>query len=150
MLKLNKSQFSGNLTRDPELRYTGNGSAVLSLGVAIDNSYKKQDGDWQEKTCFIDVTVFGKFAESLNSRVKKGNHVYVEGSLDQDTWTDENTGQNRSKIFIKAQTVQLTQKKEQFSQSSSQPQYQARPTNPAPATQTPTHTTGIDDEDIPF
>ena len=124
MLKLNKSQLTGNVTRDPELRYTGSGAAVLGLGVAIDNSYKNQSGDWVDKTCFVDVTVFGKFAESLNSRIKKGDHIYIEGSLEQDEWQDKNTGQKRSKISIKAQNVQLTQKKDKQQSSGSVPKFE--------------------------
>ena len=150
-MKINNSGFTGNLTREPELKYTASGNPILNLGVAIDNSYKDQSGKWIEKPCFIDVTLFGKYAEIVAPKLKKGLEVYIEGSLNMDSWVDKSTGQNRYKHTITARTVQLTQRapKTEGDQSYSNqapPQRQA----PNPAPQEPPPMPSFDDEDIPF
>jgi len=147
MLNYNRAIFTGNITRDPELKYTGSGTAVLSFSVAINNNYKNQSGEWVDDTCFMDVTVFSKFAESLNERIKKGSHVFIEGQLKQDNWDDKNTGAKRSKISVRADKVQLTQKQEKQTQYNSQPQNAAP--NPI-AQESPNVYQNEDSEDIPF
>ena len=146
MLNYNKATFTGNVTREPELRYTGSGAAVLRLSVAINNNYKRQAGEWIDATCFMDVTVFGKFAESIKDRIRKGSHVFVEGQLRQENWVDKNSGQNRSKIFVRADSVKLTQKHQQTNQYNNQPQNAA----PNPSTQEPPPMTYQNENDEAF
>ena len=97
----------GNLTRDPELRYTGSGTAVCSLGLAVNRTYKTQSGELREDPCFIDVTAWGKQAESCNNYLKKGAPVFVEGTLRFETWSDNASGQKRSKHTISADSVRF-------------------------------------------
>ena len=111
-MKLNNYKAVGNLTRDPELKYAGNGTAILSLGIAIDDSYKNQQGEWINKAIFLDLSVFGKYAESLNGRLSKGDNVFIDGKLKYEEWNDQATGQKRNKISVNVDSIQLTQKKE--------------------------------------
>jgi single-strand DNA-binding protein len=92
----------GNLTRDPE--YTEVGSGLCKLGLAINESWKDRSGDWQEKTCFVDVTLWGKSAEGVSGRFKKGDSILVDGTLQLEQWDDKD-GKKRSRHTIKAMTV---------------------------------------------
>ena len=107
MAAYNKVILMGNLTRDPELRYTGSGTAVCQLGLAVNRTYKTQSGELREDPCFIDVTAWGKQAESCNNYLRKGAPVFIEGSLRLESWSDKNTGQNRSKHTISADQVRF-------------------------------------------
>ena len=107
MASFNKVILMGNLTRDPELRYTGSGTAVCGLGLAVNRTYKTQSGELKEDPCFIDVTAWGKQAESCNQYLKKGASVFVEGTIRLETWVDKNSGQNRSKHTISAESVRF-------------------------------------------
>jgi single-strand DNA-binding protein len=99
MASLNKVMLIGNLTRDPELKYTPKGMAVTDLGLAVNRRYVV-DGEKREEVAFIDVTYFGKGAEIIAHYMKKGNPMYVEGRLKLDSWDDKSTGQKRSKLTV--------------------------------------------------
>ena len=90
----------GNLTRDPELRYTPKGTAVAKLGLAVNRTWRNADGQQQDETTFVDVDAFGKQAETLGQYMQKGRPILVEGRLKLDQWEDKNTGQNRSKLGV--------------------------------------------------
>jgi len=105
MANFNKVILIGNLTRDPELRYTPSGSAVTTLGLAINHKYKQGD-EWKEDTCFIDCVVFGKRAESCNEYLNKGAPVLVEGRLRWRSWEGQD-GQKRSKHEVVANNIQF-------------------------------------------
>ena len=90
----------GRLTRDPEVRYASSGSAVAKLGVAVNRFWRNQDGQQQEEVSFIEVTAFGKQAETMGQYMKKGNPIFVEGHLRQDSWEDKETGKKRSKLGV--------------------------------------------------
>ena len=107
MASFNKVILMGNLTRDPELRFTGSGTAVCGLSLAVNRTYKTQSGELKEDPCFIDVTAWGKQAESCNTYLRKGAPVFVEGTIRQETWVDKNSGQNRSKHSISAENVRF-------------------------------------------
>lgn len=100
----NKVVLVGNLTRNIELKYLQNGTAVGSSGIAVNRKFTGQNGEKKEETCFIDVTFFGKVAEVANQYLKKGSKILVEGRLKFDQWTDNN-GQNRSKHSIVAENM---------------------------------------------
>ncbi|WP_444549580.1 single-stranded DNA-binding protein [Candidatus Magnetomonas plexicatena] len=104
----NKVIFVGNLTRDPEIRYTGQGLAVASFAIAI-NTRIKQGDEWKEETLFIDVSVFGKQAEACGQYLNKGNPVLVEGRLRERRWESE--GQKRSKFEVVSQTIKFLPKR---------------------------------------
>ena len=103
MASFNKVILMGNLTRDPELRYTPNNMAICKVGLAANRRYKdQQTGEWIEKPTFVDVTVFGKRGESFEKYHKKGSMAFIEGRLEFDSWEDKNTGQKRSKLYVVA------------------------------------------------
>ena len=104
---LNKVFLIGNLTRDPELRYTPGGAPVADLGLAINRVYTTKDGDRREEVTFIDVTTWNRQAENCCQYLKKGRPVHVEGYLKMDTWQDKTTGEKRSKIKVEAENVQF-------------------------------------------
>ena len=94
----------GNLTRDPELRQTPNGTSVCQLGVAVNSSYKDSSGQWVEKPNFFDVTVWGAQGENCARYLSKGRQVAVDGRLDQRSWEAQD-GSKRSRVEIVADTV---------------------------------------------
>jgi single-strand DNA-binding protein len=101
MASVNKVMLIGNLTRDPELRYTPGGAAVSEFALALNESYKnKQTGQMTEKVHFIDITCWGRTAEVAAEYLKKGTQVHIEGKLTQDRWDDQASGQKRSKIKV--------------------------------------------------
>ena len=106
MPEYNYSSFTGRLTRDPELRRTGAGVAICSMGVAISEHFKDKSGQRQEKTAFINVVVWDKQGEYCHEHLKKGYPVWVEGSLTSDQWEDKDTGAKRTKVEVRARRVQ--------------------------------------------
>jgi single-strand DNA-binding protein len=100
--------IAGNLTRDPEIRYTQSGAAVANIGLASSRYFKDPKdpaGEWKEDTCFITVVAWAQLAERIGDSLKKGSPVLVEGRLQSRTWeTDE--GQKRSVIEIRADAIQ--------------------------------------------
>lgn len=107
MAGFNRVILVGNLARDPELRYTPQGTAVSDLRLAVSTVRGGRGAEKKEETVFIDVTVWDKTAENCNEYLSKGRPVLVEGRLIQDTWEDRDTGAKRSKIKIVASTVQF-------------------------------------------
>ena len=100
MPNLNKVQLMGNITRDPEVRYTPKGTAVTDIGLAINRNYSTDDGDRREETTFVDITFWGRQAEVIGEYMKKGRPLYVEGRLQLDQWEDKNSGQQRSRLKV--------------------------------------------------
>jgi single-strand DNA-binding protein len=107
MANLNKVMLMGNLTRDPEVRYTPKGTAVAELGMAINRVYSAENGEKREETTFVDVTLWGRTAEIAGEYLKKGRPVFIEGRLQLDTWDDKQTGQKRSKLKVVGEAMQL-------------------------------------------
>lgn len=105
MAGVNKVFLLGNLTRDPELRYTANGFGVASFGLAINRKFKQND-EWKEETCFVDITVWGKQAENCAEYLHKGSSAFVEGRLNFRAWETEQ-GQKRNKLEVVASNVQF-------------------------------------------
>ena len=106
MANLNKVLLIGNLTRDPELRYTPSGVAVANLRLAVNRRYKDKAGEQKEETCFVTVTTWDKQAEVCNQYLSKGRPVFVEGRLQSRSW-ETNDGQKRNTIDIRAERVQF-------------------------------------------
>ncbi|MFL6519824.1 MAG: single-stranded DNA-binding protein [Chthoniobacterales bacterium] len=107
MASFNKVILLGNLTRDPEVRYTPKGTAVTELGMAVNRVYTAENGEKREDTTFVDVTLWGRTAEIAGEYLKKGRPVFIEGRLQLDTWDDKQSGQKRSKLKVVGEGLQL-------------------------------------------
>jgi len=104
MANINNITILGNLTKDPELKFTQNGNSVASFGLAVNRKWKDLTGEWNEEVTFISVTVWNNLAENCAESLKKGDRVLVNGRLQMRTW-ETNEGQARSKIEIVANIV---------------------------------------------
>jgi single-strand DNA-binding protein len=100
MASFNKVILAGNLTRDPELRYTPKGTAVTQVRLAINRTWKSDTGETKEEVTFVDVDAFGRQAEVIAQYMKKGRPLLVEGRLKLDQWEDKNTQQKQSKLKV--------------------------------------------------
>jgi len=107
MASFNKVILLGNLTRDPEVRYTPKGTAVTEIGMAMNRTYTAENGEKREETTFVDVTLWGRTAEIAGEYLKKGRPVFIEGRLQLDTWDDKQSGQKRSKLKVVGEGLQL-------------------------------------------
>jgi single-strand DNA-binding protein len=107
MANLNKVMLLGNLTRDPEVRYTPKGTAVGDLGLAVNRRVSDGNGNWSDEVTFVDVTVWGTNAENAQKYLVKGRGVFIEGRLQMDTWEDKASGQKRSKLKVVAEVLQF-------------------------------------------
>ena len=105
MASFNKVILMGNLTRDPELRYTPSNMPICKFGLAVNRRFKDgQSGEWKEEPTFVDVTIFGSRAEPFAKYHTKGKQAFIEGTLRMDTWEDKNGGGKRSKLYVVADT----------------------------------------------
>ena len=109
MADFNRVLVMGRLTRNPDLRYTGSGSAVADFNLAINRSYTTNDGKSRRETCFVDVTVWRRLAEICGEVLKKGSPVFVEGRLHLDTWKGP-SGEKRNKLRVIAETIQFMER----------------------------------------
>ena len=100
MASFNKVILAGNLTRDPELRYTPKGTAVAKFGLAVNRRWTDEAGQTKEEVTFVDIDAFGRQAEVIGQYLKKGRPVLVEGRLKLDQWEDKNTHQKQSKLKV--------------------------------------------------
>jgi len=107
MANLNKVMLIGNLTRDPELRYTPKGTAVADITLAINRIWNNEQNVRQEETIFVEVTLWGRQAELAQQYLSKGRLAYIEGRLQMDTWDDKETGKKRSKLKVIGETLQF-------------------------------------------
>ncbi|MDR1285468.1 MAG: single-stranded DNA-binding protein [Campylobacteraceae bacterium] len=151
----NRVILVGNLTRDIELRYLPNGSAISSTGIATNRRFKKQDGSQGEDVCFIDISLFGRTAEIANQYLKKGSKILIEGRLKLDAWTDQN-GQKRSKHTIVVDNLQMLDSKSQDRTDNAYPEEEYQ--HPTQQNQNYSQNTqkqnipeiNIDEDEIPF
>jgi len=102
----NKVILVGNLTRDPELRYTPSGTAVTDVGLAVNDRRKGANGEWVDETTFVDVTLWARQAEVAGEYLNKGSSVLIEGRLKLDSWQN-NEGQKRSKLKVIGERMQM-------------------------------------------
>ena len=150
----------GRITRDSELRYTQSGMAILRIGLA--NGYRRKQGEeWQDETNFFDLTLFGRRAEALVQYLTKGRQIAVAGSLRHERWQDRESGENRSRVSILVNDIQLLAAPRGEEGSSPPPRAAAppqpappprqRPTPPSPTSQSKPIPSAQDfDDDIPF
>jgi single-strand DNA-binding protein len=107
MASFNKVILVGNLTRDPELRYTPKGTAIAKIGLAVNRTWRNEAGETKEEVTFVDVDIFGRTAENVGQYMRKGRPILIEGRLKLDQWDDKQTGQKRSRLGVIAETVQF-------------------------------------------
>ena len=107
MASYNKVLLMGNLTRDPEVRYTPKGTAVAALGLAVNRVYTTEAGEQKEEVTFVDIEVWGRQAETAGEYLSKGRPVFIEGRLRLDSWEDKESGQKRNKLKVVAERVQF-------------------------------------------
>lgn len=153
MLSLNRAQILGNLTRDPEMRYTPNGQAVTHFSVATNRRWKNQDGTDGESVEYHEIVVWGKQAEAVTPMLKKGEPVYVEGRLQTRSWEGQD-GAKRNKTEITADTVIVLSRKGSGEWKpktpSENPVEEISQADEKPATKQEEKEEEIDIEDIPF
>ena len=151
MANLNRVLLIGNLTRDPEVRYTPKGTAVADIGIAVNRVYSGEDGEKKEEVTFVDVTLWGRQAEVAQEYLKKGRQVFIEGRLQLDTWDDKQTGQKRSRLRVVAENMQMLGSRGDSEAGSTAPGTQRR-TTPPPAQRQAPKDPDLDAEpdDIPF
>jgi len=107
MANLNKVMLIGNLTRDPEIKYTPKGTAIAAFGLAVNRNYSTETGEKREEVTFVDLEAYGRVAEIIGEYCKKGRPLFVEGRLKLDTWDDKQSGQKRSKMKVVVENMQL-------------------------------------------
>ena len=152
-MSINRVIISGNLTRDPDLRSTASGMAVLSLGVAVnDRRRNQQTGEWEDYPNFVDCTMFGTRAESLARFLSKGTKVTIEGKLRWSQW--ERDGQKRSKLEVVVDDLEFMSSRNGGQQggynNGSYGNQSYAPAAPAPAAPVIETSSSVYDEDIPF
>lgn len=148
MVSLNRVLLIGNLTKDPELRYTPSGTPVANLRLAVNSTFKDQSGQRKEETCFVTVVVWSRQAEICNQYLKKGRSVFIEGRLLYRSW--EADGKTRSTMEVRADRVQFLGPAPAAAGTRSEPAEAVRTTEEAPAevpTEAPDEAT---DADVPF
>ncbi len=153
MASFNKVILLGNLTRDPEVRYTPKGSAVCDLGIAINRSYTLDSGEKREEVTFVDVVLWSRLAEIAGEYLKKGRPIFIEGRLQLDTWDDKQSGQKRSKLRVIGETMQLLGGRPPGTgggaAEGAEDAKEARPSKPASPPKTGA-AAAPDDDEIPF
>ena len=107
MANFNKVILAGNLTRDPELRYTPKGMAIAKITLAINRTWRNEAGESKEEVTFVDVDAFGRQAETIGQYLEKGSPFLVEGRLKLDQWDDKQTGQKRSRLGVTLEGFQF-------------------------------------------
>lgn len=151
MPSLNKVMLMGNLTRDPEVRYTPKGSAVADFAIAVNRTWTSDNGQKNEETTFVDVVLWARLAEIASQYLTKGSPVFVEGRLQLETWEDKQTGQKRSRMRVVGESLQmLGGKKDGEGQARPPQQRQQAPAQSHGPRRDESTTDGMEDDDIPF
>jgi single-strand DNA-binding protein len=161
MPNLNKVMLMGNLTRDPEIKYTPKGTAVADLAIAVNRVYSTDQGEKREETTFVDVELWGRQAEIAGEYLKKGRPVYIEGRLKLDSWDDKQTGQKRSKMRVVGEAMQLLGGRDGGGREGSggggnhegeerRSQFQQRPAQRPPARKPADPDLDVEGDDVPF
>ena len=161
MASFNKVILMGNLTRDPELRYTPKGQATARLGLAVNRRYTTEAGEVRDEVTFIDIDAWAKKAEVIAQYCRKGSPLLIEGRLKLDQWDDKNTGQKMSKLRVVLEGFEFVGSKAQEAAAPGGPvpatpvaprPAPSRPAAPKPAESAGSESEGPppDDDDVPF
>jgi single-strand DNA-binding protein len=155
MANFNRVILAGNLTRDPELRYTQKGTAVARIGMAINRSWKTETGETKDEVTFVDVDAFGRQAEVIAQYMKKGRPLLVEGRLKLNQWEDKNTHQKQSRLTVVLESFSFLGTRGEDSGGGGEAPRQ-RPPAPQPAAASasaePSEPSGAppEEDDVPF
>ncbi len=163
MASYNRVILIGNLTRDPELRYTPKGTAIARIGMAMNRSWKSDSGEARDETTFVDVDAFGRQAEVIAQYMRKGRPLMIEGRLRFDSWEDKNSGQKRNQLRVVLEQFTFLDSGGQRNDSGSDPfqsagsapaaaprqQAPSQPSSPASSSFDSDPMSG-DDDDVPF
>jgi single-strand DNA-binding protein len=150
MANFNKVILAGNLTRDPELRYTPKGMAIAKIGLAINRNWRTEAGEQKEEVTFVDVDAFGRQAETIGQYLKKGRPILVEGRLRLDSWDDKQTGQKRSRLGVVMENFQFLDGGRRDEAGGGEPR-PPRAAAAAPVAQPPSaDEPPMPDDDVPF
>lgn len=144
-MNVNLAIIGGNMTRDCELRYLANGTAVGGFGIAINEKWTAKDGEKKEKTTFLDCKAWGKTAENIAQYFKKGSRFYGHGKIEIETWDDKQTQQKRSKAVIVIESFQFCDSGTRQEQESPLPPRQRPVSKPPPVEDAPP-----DEDSVPF
>jgi len=157
MASFNKVIIAGNLTRDPEMRYTPKGTAVASFGLATNRKWKTETGEMKEEVTFVDIDAFGRQAEVIAQYMKKGRPLLVEGRLKLNEWEDKNTHQKVSKLRVVLESFSFIDSNRGESAMASEAQRTRTGAAPAaPAGSTPVADPAVpeapaaEEDDVPF
>jgi single-strand DNA-binding protein len=157
MASFNKVILLGNLTRDPEVRYTPKGSAVCDLGLAVNRQYTLDSGEKREEVTYVDVVLWARLAEIAGEYLKKGRPVFIEGRLQMDSWDDKQTGQKRTRLRVVGETMQLLGSRPSGSggggasaETADEDRQSGTSGKPSPPPVKVTATAEPDDDEIPF
>jgi len=150
MASFNKVILCGNLTRDPELRYTPKGTAIARLGLACNRKWKSETGELKEEVTFVDVDAFGKQAETIGQYLKKGRPILIEGRLRLDTWEDKQTKQKKSKLGVVLENFQFLDSGNRGESSAPEAPAARPPSTPAPAAESGEADGPPEGDDVPF
>ncbi len=153
MASFNKVILAGNLTRDPELRYTPRGTAVAKLGLAVNRTFKTESGESKDEVAFIDVEAFGRQAEVLSQYLRKGRPILMEGRLRYDTWDDKQSGAKRSKLSVVLESFTFLDSGKAEGQPADPPAARTAPPAPQappPAANHEADGPTVEDDDVPF
>ena len=152
MASFNKVILAGNLTRDPELRYTPKGTAVATIGLAVNRTWKNEAGESKEEVTFVDVETFGRQAEVLAQYMRKGRPLLVEGRLKLDQWEDKNTHQKVSKLKVVLEGFSFIDSKGggDGGNTGGEPARAARPAPAAAAAAPAVESAPPEEDDVPF
>ncbi|HOC54773.1 MAG TPA: single-stranded DNA-binding protein [Verrucomicrobiota bacterium] len=150
MASFNKVILVGNLTRDPELRYTPKGMAIAKIGLAVNRNWKTETGEAKEEVTFVDIDAFGKQAETIGQYLKKGRPMLVEGRLRLDQWDDKQTGQKRSRLGVVLESFQFLDSGNR-AEAGSEPTRRAAAAVPAASAPAAAPEPGpTEEDDVPF
>lgn len=151
MASFNKVILVGNLTRDPELRYTPKGMAIAKFGLAVNRTWRNEAGETKEEVTFVDIDAFGRQAETICQYMKKGSPLLVEGRLRLDQWDDKQTGQKRSRLGVVLEGFQFLGGNRSAEGVPSAPPNRPAPAPAAPPTAAPeADAPPPQDDDVPF
>lgn len=154
MQDINEVIITGRLTRDPECKQTLRGYPVAVLSIATNRAVKDAQGNWTEATTYLDATCYGKLAENAGKYLAKGRGVLIKGRLAMQTWTDKQTGKERKRIDIEAETIKFLgggqQQGKQTQQQAAPPQKSGGWQPPRNVREAAQQAAAMDDDDIPF
>lgn len=152
MASFNKVILMGNLTRDPELRYTPKGTAIARVGLAVNRVWTGENGEKKEEVTFVDCDAYGKTAETIGQYLRKGSPILIEGRLRLHTWDDKQTSQKQSKLRVDVESFKFVGPAQGRAEGGSAAPRPARPaaSTAAPAAEPVEGDAPPEGDDVPF